>query len=180
MDDCTSALNSGKQVEVVFTDFAKAFDKVPHQRLLLKLHVRSYGLGDKIISWIRDFLCFRTQRVRIENSYSSPAPVKSGIPQGSVLGPLLFVIYINDLPDVCHNLCSLFLFADDAKMYKVIHEHNDLTLLVAACQELLEWCDRWCMTFNTDKCKALTLCKSTAQANTNANATLDIPYKGHI
>ena len=96
------------------------------------------------------------------------------------MGPLLFVIYINDLPDVCHNLCSLFLFADDAKMYKVIHEHNDLTLLVAACQALLEWCDRWCMTLNTDKYKALTLGKSIAPATTNANVTLDIPYKGHV
>jgi len=177
MEDWTSALNLGKQVEVVYTDFAKAFDKVPHQRLLIKL--KSYGLDDRLISWISDFLCCRTQRVRIDSSYSSPIPVKSGIPQGSVLGPLLFVIYINDLPEVCHNLCSLFLFADDAKLYKVIHQLDDLTLLVTACQVLLEWCDKWCMTLNTDKCKALTLGKTKA-LNFNTNTTFDIPHNGGI
>ena len=119
--------------------------------------LRSYGLDRKLISWIEDFLCFRTQRVKINHSYSSPSPVKSGIPQGSVLGPLLFVIYINDLPDVCHDLCSLYLFADDAKLYKVINQNSDLTTLTAACQALLEWCDKWCMQLYTDKCKATSL-----------------------
>src|SRR5579872_4223106 len=139
LDDWISALDSGKQVEIIYTDFAKAFDKVPHQRLVTKL--KGYGLDNKLISWISEFLCFRTQRVRIENSYSSPTSVKSGIPQGSVLGPLLFVIYINDLPDVCQDLCSLFSFADDAKMYKVISQNSDLELLTKACQSMLEWCD---------------------------------------
>ena len=91
-DEWTTALNSGKQVEIIYTDFAKAFDKVPHQRLLIKL--KSYGLDNNLTSWIEDFLCSRTQRVRINNSYSSPSPVKSGIPQGTVLGPILFVIHI--------------------------------------------------------------------------------------
>ena len=79
-------------MEIIYTDFAKAFDKVPHQRLLIKL--RYYGLDNELISWIEDFLCFPTQRVKINDSYSSPSHVKSGIPLGSVLGPLLFVIYI--------------------------------------------------------------------------------------
>src|SRR3984893_18212930 len=92
LDDWTSALDSGKQVEIIYTNFVKAFDKVSHQCLLIKL--KGYGLDNKLISWISEFLCFRTQRVRIDNSYSSPTPVKSGIPQESVLGPLSFVIHI--------------------------------------------------------------------------------------
>ena len=164
-------------MKLIYTEFAKAFDKVPHQRLLTKL--RSYGLACKLISWIADFLCFRTQRVRINDSYSSSAPVESGIPQGSVLGPLLFVIYINDLPDVCRDLCSLYLFADDAKLYKVIRQHSDLTALITACQAMLEWCDKWCMKLNTDKCKALTLGKSKV-SDSNQIATFDIPYNGDI
>ena len=177
LDDWTSALNSGKQVEVIYTDFAKAFDKVPHQRLLIKL--RYYGLDNELISWIEDFLCFRTQRVKINDSYSSPSPVKSGIPQGSVLGPLLFVIYINDLPDVCRDLCSLFLFADDAKLYKVISQHSDLITLTTACQALLEWCNKWYMQLNTDKCKALTIGKPTVLLSSQ-DTTFDIPYNGDI
>ena len=177
LDDWTTALNSGKQVEIIYTDFAKAFDKVPHQRLLIKL--KSYGLDNNLTSWIEDFLCSRTQRVRINNSYSSPSPVKSGIPQGTVLGPILFVIYINDLPDVCRDLCSLYLFADDAKLYKVINQYNDLTTLIIACQAMLEWCDKWCMQLNTDKCKALTLGKSRV-LDSSSNATFDIPYNGDI
>ena len=132
-----------------------------------------------MITWISEFLCFRTQRVRNENSYSSPTPVKSGIPQGSVLGTLLFVIYINDLPDVCRDLCSLFLFADDAKMYKVISQNSDLQLLTKACQSMLEWCDMWCMQLNAYKCKALTLGKSMILTN-DSSTTFDILYNGNI
>ena len=134
--------------------------------------MKSYGLDHKLISWISDFLCCRTQRVRIDNCYSSPTPVKSGIPQGSVLGPLLFVIYINDLPEVCHDLCSLYMFADDTKMYKVINENSNLALLTRACQAMFEWCDKWCRELNIDKCKAHTLGKPTT------NLTFDIPYNG--
>ncbi len=177
LDDWISALDSVKQEEIIYTDFAKAFDKVPHQRLLNKL--RSYGLNSALISWINDLQCFRTQRVRIDNSYSSPTHVENGIPRGSVLGPLLFVIYINGLPDARHDPCSLFLFADDAKLYKVISQYSDLTLLTKACQAQLEWCAKWCTRLNTDKCKALTLRKS-AVLTSNLNTTFDAPYSGCI
>ena len=103
--------NRTQQVDVILLDFSKAFDKVPHQRLLHKLQY--YGVRDKTLSWIQSFLTNRTQQVAIEGTLSSSAPVLSGVPQGTALGPLLFLTYINDLPDAVHH-SSARLFADDS------------------------------------------------------------------
>ena len=127
LDHWTKCLELGGQVDVIYTDFEKAFDRVPHQRLLCKLG--SYGVEMSVVKWIENFLCFRQFQVRVNGTLSQPKDVISGIPQGSVLGPLLFVVYINDLPDVCGDESDILLFADDAKLYKHIQSPMDSFIL---------------------------------------------------
>ena len=124
LDDWTEALESGGRIDVIYTDFEKAFDKVPHRRLLSKL--KSYKIHNSIIEWIKNFLSGRKQRVRVDGEFSSWADVLSGIPQGSILGPLLFIIFINDLVDFSENNLKLYLFADDAKLYRHIKDVSDV------------------------------------------------------
>jgi len=158
MDDWTSSLDHGNQIDVIYTDFEKAFDKVPHHRLLEKL--KRYGLHGKTVRWIKAFLCFRSQKVKINGAISQARPVLSGIPQGSVLGPLLFIIFINDLPKVCENLTKLFLFADDAKVYNTIHSEIDFIHLKISCQNIFDWAELWCMKLNINKCKVLSVVRN--------------------
>ena len=113
IDDLARGLNDKQQIDAILLDFSKAFDKVPHQLLLLKLN--HYGVRGNILSWIEDFLSARTQEVVIEGSKSTPSPVSSGVPQGTVLGPLLFLAYINDMPECVGS--EIKLFADDSLLY---------------------------------------------------------------
>ena len=118
-------LDSGAQVDVIHTDFAKTFDTVPHGRLLILTKLKLYNISDKLIAWIQDFLCNRIQCICVNGEFSTWFDELSGIPQGSILGPLLFLIYSNDLPDMCALQdinTKIYLYADDAKIYKVINK----------------------------------------------------------
>ncbi|KAL8596489.1 hypothetical protein ACOMHN_044027 [Nucella lapillus] len=110
MDAWTDA---GGSVNIIYMDFMKAFDSVPHRRLLMKL--AGHGIQGKVLDWIQAFLTDRQQSVVINGAKSQPASVTSGIPQGSVVGPMLFVVYINDLPNICAS--EVKLFVDDTKLY---------------------------------------------------------------
>ena len=111
---------------MIYLDYAKAFDKVDHQILLLKLH--AYGIRGKILTWLHSYLSNRTQTVVINGKASLPAKVVSGVPQGTVLGPILFLIYLNDL-NLCIKESITSSFADDTRLKKSICNTIDTTLL---------------------------------------------------
>ena len=119
-------MNRGhKQTDLIIMDFAMAFDKVPHRRLLHKLEY--YGIRGSTHKWINSWLSGRTQHVFLDGQASDPVPVLSSVPQGSVLGPVLFLIFINDLPDSIRS--SVCLFADDCVLYRNIHSLQDCLTL---------------------------------------------------
>ena len=149
--DWMKDLDEGKSVDAIYLDLRKAFDTVPHQRLVSKL--RGYGINGNLLNWVADFLTNRSQFVSINNASSSSVPVTSGVPQGSVLGPILFIYYINDMPDLTD--CPMKIFADDTKAYMTINSLNERDKLQNCIDQLVTWTDTWLLRFNTDKCKVL-------------------------
>ena len=159
MEKWTDMIEKRLPIDIIYTDFAKAFDRVPHQRLLKKM--KNMGIIGKTQSWIQAFLSERSQCVRVANEFSSWTRVKSGIPQGSVLGPTLFVIFINDMPDILENTCQLF--ADDAKIFRSVRSQEDIRTLQDDLNKLTAWSDKWQLPFNVDKCKSLHIGKNNRQ-----------------
>ena len=151
-NDFLKSLDSNTQTDAILLDFAKAFDKVAHQRLLLKL--QAIGIDGFTLRWIRSFLSQRDQTVVLEGSSSDTKPVTSGVPQGTVLGPLLFLVYINDLPQ-CVTSSHTRLFADDCLIYKEIRSQADADKLQVDLDALQEWEQQWMMSFHPQKCQLL-------------------------
>ena len=134
-------------------DFEKAFDTPPHE--LLKSKLFSYGIGGKTLKWIDSFLCFRQQRVVVIGVKSDWAPVLSGVPQGTVLGPLLFSLYINDISSDIES--EIRLFADDCVCYREIKDEKDTMKLQRDIDRLGSWARKWGMRFQPVKCNMMQL-----------------------
>ena len=141
------------QVDVLVLDFSKTFDTVPHDRLLGKLE--HYGISGPILNWINVFLKTREQRVQVGGAFSSPTSVNSGVPQGMILEPLLFLLHINDLPQVVSS--QVRLFADDCLLYRGIRCREDQLALQRDLTTLSNWGDTWGMKFNAAKCNIMPL-----------------------
>lgn len=146
------AVEKGYSCSAVYLDFSKAFDSVPHKELLFKLW--KIGITGPLWCWFREYLSNRKHYVSIDGESSPLLPVISGVPQGSVLGPLLFIIYINDIPErILHS--SIRMFADDCKLLKCISSFYDHLLLQEDLNSIVRWCDEWRLKLNASKCVAL-------------------------
>lgn len=151
-----SAFASFSQVDAVYLDFSKAFDKVSHTILISKLE--SYGILDPLLSWIKSYLSGRTSIVRFGGGVSDPFIVKSGVPQGSLLGPYLFNLFINDISRVIE--CKFLLFADDIKLFCKLETPEDSMVLQRSLDRVSQWCVENCMQLNASKCMAMSFYRS--------------------
>lgn len=149
-------LDNNRQTDIIFLDFSKAFDRVPHDKLIQKL--KRIGLPDILVNWIAEYLTNRSQFVAINDHRSPSLHVSSGVPQGSVLGPLLFLIYINDIVNVITPTVQIRLFADDCVLFRDIYSVHDQNELNTNLSNIDQWCNEWGMTLNVDKsvCMRLT------------------------
>jgi len=151
----TKWVDGGDPVDVVFLDLAKAFDKVPRERLLRK--IEAHGIGGRLLRWIRNWLTGRQMRVVLNGEVSDWAEVLSGVPQGSVLGPLLFIVFMNDLDNSTGLVEALGKFADDTKIGQPVRSEDDRRILQDALDSLVDWMEKWGMALNVKKCKVMHL-----------------------
>jgi Reverse transcriptase (RNA-dependent DNA polymerase) len=150
---CLNKIENGCQVDVVYTDFSKAFDCLNHKILLGKLH--AYGIMSRVHKWIKSYLNGRMQMIKIGDSISKPIQVWSGVPQGSHLGPLLFLLFINDIIETFENVRAL-LYADDMKLFSVVKNLDDCVRMQNDLSRLSEWCECNKLFLNIKKCKIIT------------------------
>ena len=160
-------LASGQEVDVIHLDFSKAFDKVSHNLLLNKLN--GHGIGGPLLQWFDSYLSHRCQRVMLEGEFSDWLPVTSGVPQGSILGPLLFIIYANDMPDCLSGESKLALFADDSKLFRSMSSRSSSATLQSDLNSLFQWNEDWKMSFNISKCQVLHMSRKRTPSHTHTN-----------
>ena len=160
-------MDGNSQTDCIYVDFSKAFDRVAHSRLITKLS--SLNLDSLTISWLRNFLSSRKQFTWVSNTSSSLSDVTSGVPQGSVLGPLLFLIYNHDIPS--HITSNIRSFADDGIIYRKIMSPADHLALQQDLDLITFWCSKWQMTVNTVKCKLMTFTRK--QSNSTYTYSLN-------
>ena len=151
--DLLGKFDSGSQIDMIILDFSKAFDTVPHSKLLHKMKL--YGVDGNINAWLCDFLTIRKMKVVVDGEESDSVTEDSGVPQGTVLGPLLFLCHINDLPDAVRS--TVCLFADDCLLYRSIRNRDDHLALERALQQLETWAHTWGMRFNAKKCYLMSI-----------------------
>ena len=154
--DLLTSMHNGRQTDMIVMDFSKAFDKVSHNKLISSLH--EYGIDSTTLEWIRSFLSGRTQSVVVDQAESYSLPVTSGVPQGSVLGPAMFMVYINSLPKGVNS--TVRLFADDTVIYREISAEEDHHTLQADLDTLVQWESEFSMEFHPKKCNILRVSRS--------------------
>ena len=147
-------MDNAGQVDMIYLDFSKAFDSVSHKLLLHK--IQSFGIHSNLLNWFNSYLSGREQRVVVDGVHSDWLPVVSGVPQGSILGPLLFVLFINDMPSVAQH-ANVALFADDSKCYKLINSISDCRFLQKDLDALYKWSLTWELNFHPSKCQIISM-----------------------
>ena len=176
-DTILKSLDQGKEVRMVFLDAAKAFDKVWHAGLLFKL--KQLGIEGSILNWIESYLSDRSQSVVINGSRSEILPLQAGVPQGSVLGPLLFLVYVNDINrDITSNIS---LFADDTSLFDIVH-NPELTAqkLNEDLAKLQVWAAKWQVTFNPSKTEVITFSNKRKLINHPPTIFRQLCFEGSI
>jgi len=151
--DWNLILQDKHAIDVIYVDFSRAFDSVVHRKLLIKLS--KLGICGELLRWISAFLTGRMQCVVVENTFSTWVDVISGVPQGSVLGPILFLLFINDITDISDSSTKCSLFADDLKMYSSIDTIADSSSLQIALDRLALWSETWQSNVNVNKTHVL-------------------------
>ena len=176
LEKLTAEMDDGHPMDVVYLDFSKAFDRVPHARLIAKF--RAHSVDGKVLKWIQSWLSGRTQRTVLNGEFSEWGEVDSGVPQGSVLGPLAFIVFINDIDSYALLISILNKFADDTKLGQVVSTLGQVSALQTCLDELVTWSEIWGMDFNVSKCKVMHLGRNNQKASyTMNNIKLDTTVK---